>query len=126
MNYASASSTLLVEYKINTNFPNLNMGTKFYTIDSSGNVTTPDIIDLSYPRYLYLSIEGINSSNQANLPDLSFKNMFAKLPVNCNFGELINYEPTPTPTTTTTTTTTAAAAAAATTTTTPATTIELE
>jgi hypothetical protein len=43
---------------------------------------------------LYLSIEGINSTNQANLPDSSFKNMFAKLPVNCNFGELINYEPT--------------------------------
>ena len=43
---------------------------------------------------MYLSIEGINSTNQANLPDSSFKNMFAKLPVNCNFGELINYEPT--------------------------------
>jgi len=43
--YASVSSTLLVSYKINTNFPNLNVDTKFYTIDSAGNVTTPDIID---------------------------------------------------------------------------------
>ena len=90
--YASSATT--VTYKINTAFPNLNMDTKYYTIDTSGNITTPDIIDLSYPRYLYLSIEGINSNNQANLPDSSFKNMFAKLPVNCNFGELINYEPT--------------------------------
>ena len=89
-----ASSVTTVTYKINTAFPNLNMDTKYYTIDTSGNITTPDIIDLSYPRYLYLSIEGINSNNQANLPDSSFKNMFAKLPVNCNFGELINYEPT--------------------------------
>jgi len=92
--YASVSSTLLVSYAINKTFPNVNADTKYYTIDSSGNVTTPDIIDLSYPRYLYLSIEGINSTNQANLPDSSFKNMFAKLPINCNFGDLINYEPT--------------------------------
>jgi hypothetical protein len=57
-------------------------------------VSAPEIIDLSYPRYLYISIEGINTNNRANLPDSSFKNMFAKIPVNCSFGELINYEPT--------------------------------
>jgi len=90
--FANLAST--VTYKINSNFPNLNADAKYYSINSSGTLTTPDIIDLSYPRYLYLSIEGINSTNQANLPDSSFKNMFAKLPVNCNFGELINYEPT--------------------------------
>ena len=83
--YANSAST--VTYKINSNFPNLNADTKYYTINSSGTLTTPDMIDLSYPRYLYLSIEGINSTNQANLPDYSFKNMFAKLPINCNFGE---------------------------------------
>ena len=90
--YASSATT--VTYKINTAFPNLNADTTYYSIDTSGNMTTPEIIDLSYPRYLYLSIEGINSSNKANLPDSSYKNMFAKIPVNCNFGELINYEPT--------------------------------
>jgi hypothetical protein len=89
-----ASSVTTVTYKINTSFPNLNADTKYYTVDTSANITTPEIIDLSYPRYLYLSIEGINSSNKANLPDSSYKNMFAKIPVNCNFGELINYEPT--------------------------------
>ena len=42
-----ASSVTTVTYKINTAFPNLNMDTKYYTIDTSGNITTPDIIDLS-------------------------------------------------------------------------------
>ena len=76
------------------NFPNLNDLSKSYAIDSSGNITTPEIIDLSYPRYLYISIEGINTNNRSNLPDSSFKNMFAKIPISSNFGELINYEPT--------------------------------
>jgi len=89
-----ATSTSTVNYTINLNFPNLNDLSKSYAIDSSGNITTPEIIDLSYPRYLYISIEGINSSNRANLPDSSFKNMFAKIPISSNFGELINYEPT--------------------------------
>jgi len=91
---AFATSTSTVTYTINLNFPNLNDLSKSYAIDSSGNITTPEIIDLSYPRYLYISIEGINSSNRANLPDSSFKNMFAKIPISSNFGELINYEPT--------------------------------
>ena len=39
------TSSVTVTYKIKTAFPNLNMDTKYYTIDSSGNVTTPDIID---------------------------------------------------------------------------------
>jgi hypothetical protein len=89
-----ASNISTVNYAINTNFPNLNDLTKSYVIDSAANITTPEIIDLSYPRYLYISIEGINSNNRANLPDSSFKNMFAKIPINSNFGELINYEPT--------------------------------
>jgi hypothetical protein len=88
------SSVATVTYAINRRFPNLNVNEDFYTIDSSGNVSAPEIIDLSYPRYLYISIEGINTNNRANLPDSSFKNMFAKIPVNCSFGELINYEPT--------------------------------
>ena len=88
------SSVATVTYAINRRFPNLNVNEDFYTIDSSGNVSAPEIIDLSYPRYLYIFIEGINTNNRANLPDSSFKNMFAKIPVNCSFGELINYEPT--------------------------------
>ena len=91
---AFAASTSTVTYAINMNFPNLNDLVKSYGIDTAGNITTPQIIDLSYPRYLYLSIEGINSNNRANLPDSSFKNMFAKIPISSNFGELINYEPT--------------------------------
>jgi hypothetical protein len=47
----------------------VNVNEDFYTIDSSGNVSAPEIIDLSYPRYLYISIEGINTNNRANLPD---------------------------------------------------------
>ena len=92
--YAEQSATTLVNYTINSKFPNKNVNEDYYTIDSSGSVSAPDIIDLSYPRYLYISIEGINTNNRANLPDTSFKNMFAKIPVNCSFGELINYEPT--------------------------------
>ena len=91
---AFATSTSTVTYAISKNFPNLNDLSKSYDIDSAGNITLPDIIDLSYHRYLYLSIEGINSNNRANLPDSSFKNMFAKIPISSNFGELINYEPT--------------------------------
>ena len=94
VDYAEESTVTIVEYSINSKFPNKNINEDFYTIDSSGNVSAPDIIDLSYPRYLYISIEGINTNNRANLPDTSFKNMFAKIPVNCSFGELINYEPT--------------------------------
>ena len=63
------------------------MNEDFYTIDTTGSVSAPEIIDLSYPRYLYISIEGINTNNRANLSDSSFKNMFAKIPVNCVFGE---------------------------------------
>ena len=92
--YASETSTVLVEYAINKKFPNLNINEDYYTIDTYGNISAPDIIDLSYPRYLYISIEGINTNNRANLPNSSFKNMFSKIPVNCAFGELINYEPT--------------------------------
>ena len=92
--YAEQSATTLVNYTINSKFPNKNINKDYYTIDSSGSVSAPDIIDLSYPRYLYISIEGINTNNRANLPDTSFKNMFAKIPVNCSFVELINYEPT--------------------------------
>ena len=89
-----ADNVATVSYAINKKFPNLNVNEDYYTIDSSGNVSAPEIIDLSYPRYLYISIEGINTNNRANLPDSSYKNMFAKIPVNCSFGELINYEPT--------------------------------
>jgi hypothetical protein len=92
--YASETETVLVEYSINKKFPNLNINEDYYTIDTYGNISAPDIIDLSYPRYLYISIEGINTNNRANLPNSSFKNMFSKIPVNCSFGELINYEPT--------------------------------
>ena len=92
--YAEESTVTMVQYSINSKFPNKNINEDIYTIDSSGSVSAPDIIDLSYPRYLYISIEGINTNNRANLPDTSFKNMFAKIPVNCSFGELINYEPT--------------------------------
>ena len=92
--YTEQSATTLVNYTINSKFPNKNVNEDYYTIDSTGSVSAPDIIDLSYPRYLYISIEGINTNNRANLPDTSFKNMFAKIPVNCSFGELINYEPT--------------------------------
>ena len=92
--YTEATTKVVVTYAINQRFPNKNINEDFYTIDSYGNISAPDIIDLSYPRYLYISIEGINTNNRANLPDSSFKNMFAKIPVNCVFGELINYEPT--------------------------------
>ena len=76
--YAEQSATTLVNYRINNKFPNKNVNEDYYTIDSSGSVSAPDIIDLSYPRYLYISIEGINTNNRSNLPDTSFKNMFAK------------------------------------------------
>ena len=94
MTYASETDTVLVEYSTNKKFPNLNNNVDYYTIDTYGNISAPVIIDLSYPRYLYISIEGINTNNRANLPNSSFKNMFSKIPVNCSFGELINYEPT--------------------------------
>ena len=73
-----ADNVATVSYAIDKKFPNLNVNEDYYTIDSSGNVSVPEIIDLSYPRYLYVSIEGINTNNRANLPDSSFKNMFAK------------------------------------------------
>ena len=92
--YDSDTQKSKVEYAISKNFPNLNINEDYYTIDTSANIIAPDIIDLSYPRYLYISIEGINTNNRANLPDSSFKNMFSKVPINCAFGELINYEPT--------------------------------
>ena len=94
VDYAEEANTTLVQYSINKKFPNVNINEDYYTIDAYGNLSAPDIIDLSYPRYLYLSIEGINTNNRANLPDSSFKNKFAKIPINCVFGELINYEPT--------------------------------
>ena len=45
-----ASNISTVNYAINTNFPNLNDLTKSYVIDAAANITTPEIIDLSYPR----------------------------------------------------------------------------
>ena len=52
VNYAEEANTVLVEYSINKKFPNVNINEDYYTIDAYGNLRAPDIIDLSYPRYL--------------------------------------------------------------------------
>ena len=41
-----ANSVATVTYAINQRFPNLNVNEDYYTIDSSGNVSAPEIIDL--------------------------------------------------------------------------------
>ena len=44
-----ADNVATVSYAINKKFPNLNVNEDYYTIDSSGNVSAPEIINLSYP-----------------------------------------------------------------------------
>ena len=91
--YASGKAS--VTYTVNnTLLNNLLDDINHYTVDATtGNVTGTYIVDLSYPRYLYLELEGLNSNNRTNLPNKSFRSMFAKIPVNASFGSLISYEP---------------------------------
>ncbi len=63
-------------------------------IFASGNLQPPQMLDLSYPRSLNIVSNGIPTTNRSVTPNLSFGNLFANIPVNCNFGEIIYYEPT--------------------------------
>ena len=65
-----------------------------YSVDSiTGSLTPPNMCNLSYPRYLYLELEGVNTTNRTNLPNKSYRSFFAKIPVNAPFGSVITYEP---------------------------------
>ena len=65
-----------------------------YSVDStSGNITPPTMCNLSYPRYLYLELEGVNTTNRTNLPNKTYRSFFAKIPVNAAFGSVITFEP---------------------------------
>jgi hypothetical protein len=65
-----------------------------YSVDSStGNFIPTNMCNLSYPRYLYLELEGVNTNNRTNLPNKSYRSFFAKIPVNAVFGFVITFEP---------------------------------
>ena len=65
-----------------------------YSVDSiTGSFTPASMCNLSYPRYLYLELEGVNTTNRTNLPNKSYRSFFAKIPVNAPFGSVISYEP---------------------------------
>jgi hypothetical protein len=95
VSYASNVST--VNYTVsNTTITNQLVydNVTVYSVDStSGNITPPTMCNLSYPRYLYLELEGVNTTNRTNLPNKTYRSFFAKIPVNAAFGSVITFEP---------------------------------
>jgi len=95
VSYASNVST--VNYAVsNTTITNQLVydNVTVYSVDStSGNITPPTMCNLSYPRYLYLELEGVNTTNRTNLPNKTYRSFFAKIPVNAAFGSVITFEP---------------------------------
>ena len=69
----------------------------YYSIDPIlGNFGPSHIVDLSYPRCIYVSVSGMSTHNRTSTPQESFGSIFACIPVKEAFGDQILYEPTQT------------------------------
>ena len=94
---AYASSVSTVTYALNNTAITNQLvydNVTIYSVDSTtGNITPPTMCNLSYPRYLYLELEGVNTNNRTNLPNKTYRSFFAKIPVNAAFGSVITFEP---------------------------------
>ena len=90
----SANNTISVTYALEPNWVAYMNNSSYPDIFASGNLQPPQMLDLSYPRSLNIVSNGIPTTNRSVTPNLSFGNLFANIPVNCNFGEIIYYEPT--------------------------------
>jgi len=52
-----------------------------------------NIMDLSYPRCVYVSISGMSTNNRSSTPQSSYGSIFACVPFDQNFGNEVIYEP---------------------------------
>ena len=67
-----------------------------YSISSlNGDICPSSIVDLSYPRHIYLLLSGMVTNNRCSLPSPT-GNVFSCIPITSNFGDQIIWEP-PTP-----------------------------
>lgn len=89
----TSSTNLTVTYAVNTAWQLTTSQSAMYTVSTSGNVTSPKLLDLSYPRSLNIIASGIPTNNRSVTPNLSYGNLFANIPITVGFGDVISYEP---------------------------------
>lgn len=87
-----ASNVMTVSYTVDSSWQLDKSQSGAYTVSSSG-VTSPGILDLSYPRSINIVASGIPTNNRSVTPNLSYGNLFANVPITVGFGETISYEP---------------------------------
>jgi hypothetical protein len=90
---SSSVNTISVTYALEPNWLSYMNNTTYPNILANGNLQPPCLIDLSYPRSLNIISNGIPTTNRSVTPNITFGNLFVNIPVNCNFGEIIYYEP---------------------------------
>ena len=66
---------------------------ELYSVSES-YITAGKFLDLSYPRSIYIAIDGLNTNNRCSLPGNSYGTILEKIPfANAAFGDNIYYEP---------------------------------
>jgi hypothetical protein len=86
-------NTVSVTYTLEPNWVSYINNSDFPNILANGNLQPPRLIDLCYPRSLNIISHGIPTTNRSVTPNNAFGNLFVNIPVNCNFGKIIYYEP---------------------------------
>ena len=92
--FSISSNQVTVTYRTNTK-SNLLQPNFMYSISfTNGDFTPCNVVDLSYPRCIYLCISGMNTNNRCSAPNCSYGNVFACIPISSKFGDQILWEPT--------------------------------
>ena len=74
-------------------FSNYILASSLYNYNSLYSFQPNNIIDLSYPRCVYVSISGMSTNNRSSTPQSSYGSIFACVPIDQNFGKEVIYEP---------------------------------
>ena len=68
--------------------------TELFSVTQDGFLVGGKFLDLSYPRSVYLVMDGINTNNRCSLPGNTYGTILDKIPLgNSTFGDNIYYEP---------------------------------
>jgi len=70
------------------------MKNDLFSITNSGYLVSAKFLDLSYPRNIYIVIDGLNTNNRCSLVENSYGTILEKVPLQSSkFGDNIYYEP---------------------------------